>query len=60
MIYLKMFFKMLYGIIKRLKHAVMRSYSVLAINDTEFNDTECGMSILLQESSNVILDNKAL
>ena len=55
-----MFFKMLYGIIKRLKHAVMRSYSVLAINDTEFNDTECGMSILLQESSNVILDNKAL
>ena len=27
-----MFFKLLYGKIKRLKHAVMRSYSVLAMH----------------------------
>ena len=43
-----MFFKTLDGKIKRLKHAVMRSYSVLATNaqitDNNFHYTECAMA----------------
>ena len=51
-----MLFKILDGKIKKsLKHAVLRSYSVLAINakigDGDFNYTVCGMAKLLQEAS---------
>ena len=49
-----MFFKIMDGKIKRLKHAVMGSYSVLAINtyitDDNFHYTVCGMVKLLQVS----------
>ena len=56
-----MYFKILDGKIKHLEHAVMRSYSLLAINayinDVCFYYTEWGMAKLL---INRILDNKAL
>ena len=49
-----MSFMILNGKIKRLKHAVIRSYSLLAINayinGANFHYTECGMAKLLQES----------
>ena len=53
-IHFKMFCKIMDGKIKRLKHAVMGSYSVLAINtyitDDNFHYTVCGMVKLLQVS----------
>ena len=49
-----MFLKILDGTIKRLKHAFMRSYSLLAINaeitDDIFHYTECGLAKFLHES----------
>ena len=43
------------GKIKRLKNAVMRSYSIVTINadinDTNFHYTECGIAKLSEESS---------
>ena len=59
-----MFLKILDGTIKRLKHAVMRSYSLLAINaeitDDNFHYTECGMAKFYRSLVNITLDNKAL